>query len=130
MKLFHETYVKNEKLAPLVREIGWSHNLAIMEKCKDDNMREFYIRMTRKFGWTKNVLIHQIWHVYLKKIHPSELFIILCKSKQRTIVEYALKESNQPIGVATYQIVSTLPQELKEQLPAPEQIARLLERIE
>lgn len=28
--------------------------------CKDDLEREFYIRMTRKFGWTKNVLIHQI----------------------------------------------------------------------
>jgi predicted nuclease of restriction endonuclease-like (RecB) superfamily len=31
-----------------------------MGKCKDDLEREFYIRMTRKFGWSKNVLIHQI----------------------------------------------------------------------
>ena len=31
-----------------------------MSKCKDPLQREFYIRMTRKFGWTKNVLIHQI----------------------------------------------------------------------
>ena len=31
-----------------------------MGKCKDDLEREFYIRMTKKFGWTKNVLIHQI----------------------------------------------------------------------
>jgi len=60
MKLFHETYAGNEKLAPLVREIGWSHNIIIMEKCKDHLQREFYLRMTRKFGWTKNVLIHQI----------------------------------------------------------------------
>jgi predicted nuclease of restriction endonuclease-like (RecB) superfamily len=44
----------------LVAEIGWTHNLVIMEKCKDDLEREFYIRMTRKFCWTKNVLIHQI----------------------------------------------------------------------
>jgi predicted nuclease of restriction endonuclease-like (RecB) superfamily len=41
MKLFHETFVDNKKLAPLVREIGWSHNLIIMEKCKDDLQREF-----------------------------------------------------------------------------------------
>lgn len=60
MKLFYETYVNQEKLAPLVREIGWTHNLVIMEKCKDELEREFYLRMTRKFGWTKNVLIHQI----------------------------------------------------------------------
>jgi hypothetical protein len=50
----------NEKIAPLVREIGWTHNLLILYRCKDDLQREFYIRMTRKFGWSKNVLIHQI----------------------------------------------------------------------
>ena len=60
MKTYYETYNPNLKLAPLVREIGWSHNLVILEKCKDELEREFYLRMTRKFGWTKSVLIHQI----------------------------------------------------------------------
>lgn len=60
MKAFYETYRGLEKLAPLVREIGWSHNLVIMERCKDALEREFYLRMTRKMGWSKNVLIHQI----------------------------------------------------------------------
>ena len=60
MKLFYQTYADNEKLAPMVREIGWTHNLVIIEKCKDSLEREFYIRSTKKFGWTKNVLIHQI----------------------------------------------------------------------
>ncbi|MGX9366626.1 PDDEXK nuclease domain-containing protein [Desulfoplanes sp. PS50] len=60
MKAFFEAYSGIEKLAPLVREIGWSHNLAILERCKDPLEREFYLRMTRKFGWSKNVLIHQI----------------------------------------------------------------------
>jgi len=55
---------------------------------------------------------------------------ILCKSKNKTIVEYALRESNKPIGVASYRIVSTVPQELKEQLPAPDQVAKLLEGVE
>ena len=41
-------------------------------------------------------------------------------------MEYALRQSNQAIGVATYQIVSSLPLELQGQLPAPEQVARLL----
>ncbi|NEO66489.1 MAG: DUF1016 domain-containing protein, partial [Moorea sp. SIO4G2] len=227
----------------------------IMQKCKDDLEREFYIRMTRKFGWTKNVLIHQIenqtyektllnqtnfeqtvseeirkqaklavkdeyifdfleladqyserqleqailakvepflremggmfafigsqyrleisnkeyfidlllFHRHLKclvaidlkigeflpeyigkmqfylaalddKVRLEEenyaIGIILCKSKDKTIVEYALKESNKPIGVATYRIVSTLPQQLQNQLPAPEQVALLLEGVE
>ena len=31
-----------------------------MNKCKDPLQREFYIRMARRFGWSRNVLIHQI----------------------------------------------------------------------
>jgi predicted nuclease of restriction endonuclease-like (RecB) superfamily len=251
MRAFYRAYAENPNLAPLVREIGWTHNLVILEKCKDDLEREFYLRMTRKFGWTKNVLIHQIenqtyqktllnqtnfdstlateishqaklaikdeytfdflelgdahserqleqailsrvepflqemggmftfvgsqyrltvagqeyfldlllYHRHLKCLIAIELKvgeflpeyvgkmqfylavlddtvrlpdenpaigIILCKTKDRTIVEYALRESNKPIGVTTYQIVSSLPQEFQGQLPDPTQIARLL----
>ena len=60
MRQFYCEYRGNEKLQPLVGEIAWSHNLAIMNKCKDPLEREFYIRMTRRFGWSRNVLIHQI----------------------------------------------------------------------
>ena len=60
MKAFFDAYIGLEKLAPLVREIAWSHNLAILERCKDPLEREFYIRMTRRFGWSRNVLVHQI----------------------------------------------------------------------
>jgi predicted nuclease of restriction endonuclease-like (RecB) superfamily len=60
MKQFYQAYQNEQKLSPLVREIGWSHNLIIMMWCKDQLEREFYIRMAKKFGWTKNVLIHQI----------------------------------------------------------------------
>lgn len=60
MRQFYSEYHGDERLQPLVGEIAWAHNLAIMSKCKDPLEREFYIRMTRKFGWSKNVLIHQI----------------------------------------------------------------------
>jgi predicted nuclease of restriction endonuclease-like (RecB) superfamily len=60
MRQFHLEYLEHEKLQPLVGEIAWAHNLVIMSKCKDPLEREFYLRMTRKFGWSKNVLIHQI----------------------------------------------------------------------
>jgi predicted nuclease of restriction endonuclease-like (RecB) superfamily len=60
MRKFHLEYRDSEKLQPLVREIAWSHNLVILWRCKDLLEREFYIRMTKKFGWSKNVLIHQI----------------------------------------------------------------------
>jgi predicted nuclease of restriction endonuclease-like (RecB) superfamily len=60
MKGFFEAYSGQPKLAPLVREIGWSHNLVILERCEESLEREFYLRATRKFGWSKNVLAHQI----------------------------------------------------------------------
>ncbi len=47
----------------------------------------------------------------------------------RTIVEYALHSVNSPIGVATYRRVRELPEELKGELPGPEEIARLLEDV-
>ena len=66
MRQFYSEYLGNEKLQPLVGEIAWTHNLAIMSKCKDPLEREFYIRMTRRFGWSKNVL-HQIDNQSYKK---------------------------------------------------------------
>jgi hypothetical protein len=60
--------------------------------------------------------------------NPS-IGIILCKEKKRTIVEYARRDAKKPIGVATYEITRTLPKRLKDQLPSPEAIARLLENI-
>jgi hypothetical protein len=60
MAKFYAEYHEVENLYPLVGEISWVKHVAIMNKCKDNLEREFYIRSTRKFGWTKNVLIHQI----------------------------------------------------------------------
>jgi predicted nuclease of restriction endonuclease-like (RecB) superfamily len=60
MRQVYLEYRENVKLQPLVREISWSKNVVIITKCKDILEREFYLKMTKKFGWTKNVLIHQI----------------------------------------------------------------------
>jgi predicted nuclease of restriction endonuclease-like (RecB) superfamily len=48
--------------------------------------------------------------------------IILCKSKDKTIVEYALQGSQQPIGVSTYQLESQLPPNFRDNLPTVEQL--------
>jgi hypothetical protein len=66
--------------------------------------------------------------VKLKDENPA-IGIILCKEKNRTIVEYALRETNKPIGVAAYKIVTRLPKELRGQLPSPQQIGKLLEEM-
>lgn len=49
--------------------------------------------------------------------------IIVCKSKDRMVVEYALKSGNAPIGVATYNTSNVLPAAYKALLPAASEIA-------
>ncbi len=249
MRNFYHQYYQNQKLAPLVREVSWAKNIAILEKCSDDLEREFYIKMTKKFGWTKDVLINHlenksyekyllnqtnfdktvptkyknqaklavkdeytfdflelneehsekeleyalitkikkfldelrgyfcfIGHQFRIEVAGEEYFIdlllyhrklrclvvvelkignfkpeyagkiqfylsvlddtvklkdenpsigmIICKEKNRTIVEYALKNASKPIGVATYNITNTLPKNLSKYLPSKEDIAR------
>ncbi len=248
MKQFFQVYSGNAKLSPLVREIGWTHNLIILMNCKNDLAREFYIAMTKKFGWTKDVLIHQIenqsyektllnqtsfdktvpakirnqaklavkdeytfgflefgdehleneleralmvnvrrfllemggyfcfvgnqhrieidgreyfvdillYHRKLRCLVAIELKIgdfkpeyagkmqfylsalndrdkleeenpaigiIICKSKNRTVVEYALKDVHKPIGVSTYSIKKLLPKAFKKYLPSSKELA-------
>lgn len=251
MRDFYVTYSENKILPPLVAEISWTKNVVIMDKCKDTTEREFYIKMTKRYGWTKNVLINNLenkayekylmnqtnfdetvpekyqlqaklavkdeytfdflemglehseyelemglinniraflsemggnftfignqyhidiegedffidlllFHRKLKSLIAIELKIgefkpeyagkmqfyltvlddkvklpdenpsigiIICKSKKRTIVEYALKNSNKPIGVSTYSLSSNLPEDMKNLLPTPEEIIKRL----
>jgi hypothetical protein len=48
--------------------------------------------------------------------------ILICKSKNDTVVEYALKDIHKPIGVSEYTITKHLPDELKSSLPSIEEI--------
>jgi len=255
MRDLYVSYRDHEKLPALLAEISWTHNVSILEKCKDALEREFYIRMSRKYGWSYRVLLNNIenqtyektllgqtnfdvtlpvaiqdktrlmvkdeytfdflelgddfserqlenslvakmddflkemggifcymgrqyrlevgdkeyfldlvlYHRILRCLVVVELKIgefipehvgkmqfylaaldeqvktieenpsigiILCKSKNRMTVEYALKESHKPIGVGSYTVVKKLPKELKDQFPTVEQIAKLLGMIE
>ncbi|MEM9846603.1 MAG: PDDEXK nuclease domain-containing protein [Bacteroidota bacterium] len=254
MREFYVECSKFKNLQPLVAEISWTKNIIIFQKCKDALQREFYIKMTKKYGWTKNVLIHQIenqsyekfllnqtsfeqalpdglknqtilavkdeyvfdflelsnehseyeleqailrnirafliemggdfafignqYHLkvgqkdysidlllfhrklrclvaidlkigefepehkgkmefYLTALNEQVKYeqendaigIVICKSKDRTVVEYALKTTNQPIGVSTYVISSNLPKDFKDLLPSPEAIRKRLEHL-
>ena len=60
--------------------------------------------------------------VKLPHENPS-IGIIICKSKSRTIVEYALKDTSKPIGIATYSITETLPEQYRTKLPDTKQLA-------
>lgn len=254
MARFYAEYQSNEFLQPLVGEISWSKHIVILTKCKETRQRQFYILATKKYGWTKDVLINKIeaktyenyllgqsnfdktlpdeiknqailalkdeytfdlvglaeehseyeleqaiikniraflmefgtdfsfiGNQYRLEVDGKEYFIdlllynrrlqamiaielkigefqpeykgkmefylnilndtiklphenpaigiIICKSKSRMIVEYALKSSNMPIGVATYSLSSELPEAYKKLLPTSEEIAKKIELL-
>ncbi|MCQ2188499.1 MAG: PDDEXK nuclease domain-containing protein [Paludibacteraceae bacterium] len=254
MVQFYTEYQSDEILQPLVAEISWAKHLAIMTKCKETQERRFYILATKRFGWTKDVLINKIelksyenyllgqtnfdvvlpenvkkqaslavkddyfvgygeldtvhseydlekslvrniqqflaefgpdvmfagsqyrlevsgkeyfvdlmlYHRRLKSFIAVELKvgefepeykgkmefylnvindtiklpdenpaigIIICKSKDRTIVEYALRSSNMPIGVATYSLSSNLPDHYVNMLPETSAIEENIMRL-
>lgn len=52
--------------------------------------------------------------------------LLLCKSKNTVVAEYALRDKTQPIGVAEYQLIASLPEELQTSLPSIEQLEREL----
>ncbi len=94
MRVFYAHYKDNTKLPPLVAEIGWTHNIVILEKCKDDLEREFYIKMTRKYGWSKNVLTHQIeGKSYERFLLNQTNFDKALEEKYKHQVKLAVKDS-------------------------------------
>lgn len=60
MVQFYNEYQIDINLQPLVGEISWTKHIVIFSKCKESQQRQFYTLATKKFGWTKHVLIHQI----------------------------------------------------------------------
>lgn len=50
--------------------------------------------------------------------------LLLCKTKNRVVAEYALDDSTKPLGIAEYQLVESLPDPLQSALPTVEQIER------
>jgi len=66
--------------------------------------------------------------VRLPDENPS-IGIIICKSKNRTRVEYTLKTTNRPIGVATYSYYDSLPENMRSLLPSPDEIEAIVRGI-
>jgi YhcG PDDEXK nuclease domain len=52
--------------------------------------------------------------------------LLLCKSKNKVVAEYALRDSNKPIGVAEYQLIESVPKELQTSLPSIEALENAL----
>lgn len=61
----------------------------------------------------------------LKKNSDNQsIGILLCKTKDKIEVEYALRDVNKPIGISEYQLLSNLPEKIKHQLPSIEELEK------
>jgi predicted nuclease of restriction endonuclease-like (RecB) superfamily len=67
MKQFYETYKDEPKLAPLGRELSWTHHKLIMP-CKTAQEREFYLRLSLKERLSKRELERQINSSYYERV--------------------------------------------------------------
>jgi hypothetical protein len=60
-------------------------------------------------------------HLRHEQDNPT-IGLLLCKTNNRVIAEYALRDVNKPIGVAEYQLVHALPAQLEANLPSIERL--------
>lgn len=85
--------IRKSNLPPLVAEIGWKKNVIIMEKCKDKLEREFYIKMAKTYGWSKDVLINNIENQAYEKVLTNQTnFDLTVPEKYRFQAKLAVKD--------------------------------------
>lgn len=93
MRQFYLAYRADAKVQPLVAQISWSHNLVVLQSCKDPVERIFYIKMSRKFGWTKAVLALNIeGGTYRKYLSNQTNFDQAVPEKVRSQAKLAVKD--------------------------------------
>lgn len=86
----------------------------------DLKIEEFKPEFAGKMNFYLSAVDDQLRHA---DDQPS-IGIILCKSRNELIVEYALRDTAKPMGVSQYRLATALPDELQGQLPTREEFAR------
>lgn len=85
---------------------------------------EFRPEYAGKINFYLSLLNEQV-----RKPHEQPSIGIICQSKQRTIVEFVLRDVNKHIGVATYTLTDTLTTELRPFFPSNEELVRRLDAV-
>lgn len=60
MKSFYNEYKDDEEFVQLVAQLPWKHNITLMQKVKDKEIRKWYMSRCLEEGWSDNVLVYQI----------------------------------------------------------------------
>jgi hypothetical protein len=62
-------------------------------------------------------------------IEGPSIGVLLCESRSGPMVEFALENTNQPIGVSTYQVTRELPAPMQEELPSVEDLEEVVNKL-
>lgn len=115
MKAFYQTYNDNEFLPPAVAEIGWVQNYLIIEKCKNEQERLFYISQTKEKGWSKNDLLEKIKsHYYENKLLTQNNFEVAVEEELKARVawefidDYSIEILNPDLPVAEKELENSI----------------------
>ena len=60
MKSFYNEYKDDDEFVQLVAQLPWKHNITLMQKVKDKEIRKWYILKCLEEGWSDSILIYQI----------------------------------------------------------------------
>jgi len=125
-----------------VSQLPWGHNVMLLTKLKDSAQRLYYAERALAGGWSRSTLEANIRDKLLEAVefkpeHAGQLNfyltavdrqvkspddkptigLLLCKTRKRTVAEYALSGIDKPIGVAEYRLLRDLPENLAINLP-------------
>lgn len=93
MKLFYNEYKDNEKWQQLVANLPWGHNVLLMEKVKDKNIRMIYANAVLENGWSRNILELQIESNYHLRVgNTINNFDMVLSSTDSDLVNNTLKD--------------------------------------
>lgn len=80
------------------------------------------VKFKPEFAGKLNFYISAVDGILKTENDNPSIGILICKSKNDTVVEYALKDIHKPIGVSEYIITKNLPKEFRSSLPSIEEI--------
>ena len=92
MRDFYRTYEKHPALLSRAMQLGWIQNVVIMEAELTMELREWYMKAAKQFGWSKTELTANI----AMKAHEE---IVLAIEEEVCYVEYQEKKTNKTYGV-------------------------------
>lgn len=82
------------------------------------------VKFKPEFAGKLNFYVSAVDDLIKSDLDNPTIGILICKEKSKTIVEYALKDVNKPIGVSEYELTRHLPEKYKNALPTIEEIEK------